>query len=236
VPGYTRRQLKQDKVADTAQEAVHWASGHRQGVIWVLAIILVVAVAAGGFYFWNARQNEQANVELGKAMQTFTASLRPAGTPASDTMPTFTSIAERGKAAQKQFKDVADKYSLTHAGKIAAYLAGAASVQAGDTAAAEQQLKAAAGFRDQNIASLAKMALGAVYQSTNRPGDAAKIYQELADHPTLTVSKAEAQLQLAELYQSTDPKQAITIYQQVQKDNPNTPAAQIAAGKLAGAR
>jgi tetratricopeptide (TPR) repeat protein len=235
VPSYTRRQLKEDKFAETAQDAVHWASGHRRGVIWVVALVLIAVIAASGLWVWHGRQTEQANIELSKAMRTFTAPLVPAGTPAGDS-PSFSSIAERGKEAEKQFRVVADKFPYTKPGQIAGYLAGSAAFQAGDNAGAERQLKAASGLRDKDIAALAKMALGTVYRSTGRQADAAILYKELQDHPTDTVSKAQAQLEMAEMYESSDPQQAASIYQQIQKDNPNSPAAQIAAAKLAGAK
>ncbi len=58
------------------------------------------------------------------------------------------------------------------------------------------------------------------------------IYKELADHPTATISKGTAQLELAEIYEKTDPQQATLIYQQLQKDDPRSTAAQVAARKL----
>ena len=41
VPGYTRRQLKEDKFAETAQGAALWATGHRQTVIWTVGLALI---------------------------------------------------------------------------------------------------------------------------------------------------------------------------------------------------
>lgn len=233
--GYTRRQLKEDKFAETAQGAVHWASEHRPAIVWLIAILVVAAAAAIGFLAWNSRQTDQANIALGKAMRTFNAPLRPPGTPANETMQSFTSIAERGKEAEKEFKDIADKYRFTKPAKIAQYMAGAAAMQAGDNAGAEKQLKSAAETRDGDIASLARMALATLYRSTNRAADAANIYKDLSDHPTNTVSKVQAQLALAEMYESSDPKEAANIYTQIQKDNPSTAAGQIAASRLAGA-
>ncbi len=231
MPGYTRRQLKEDKFAETAQGAALWATGHRMTVIWALGLIIVAVLAAAGFFTWRSRQIEQANIDLTAAMRTFSAPLRPAGTPAGDTT-SFTSSAERGKAAEKEFKAIADKYPSVAPGKIARYLHGIALTQAGDTAAAEQELKTAANFRDKDIANLAKMALASIYRGSNRQADAAKIYKELAEHPSATVSKTTAQLELAEMYEKTDPQQATTIYQQLQKENPQSPAAQLAAQKL----
>jgi hypothetical protein len=232
VPGYTRRQLKEDKFAETAQGAALWATGHRSLVVWALGLIIVGVLAVAGVFTWRSRQIEQANIELAAAMRTFDAPLRPPGTPAGDT-PSFTSISERAKAAEKEFKATADKHSLVPPGKIARYLHGVALMQAGDTAAAEQELKTAAGFRDQDVATLAKMALASIYRSSNRQSEAANIYKDIAQHPSSTVSKASAQLELAGMYETTDPQQAATIYQQLQKENPQTPAGQLAAQKLA---
>jgi tetratricopeptide (TPR) repeat protein len=231
MPGYTRRQLKEDKFAETAQGAAQWATGHRRLVVWVLGLIVVAVVLFVGGLTWRNHQIEQANIDLNSAMRTLTSPLRPAGTPAGDT-PSFTSVAERGQAAAKEFKAIADKYSLVPPGKVARYLHGSALLQAGDTAGAEQEFKTAADFGDKDLAALAKMALASIYRDSNRQADAIKIYKELADHPTATVSKGTAQLELAAVYEKTDPQQAATIYQQLQKDDPRSPAAQVAARKL----
>jgi predicted negative regulator of RcsB-dependent stress response len=235
VQGYTRRELKQDKIAETAQGAFYWATEHRQTLLWTVGVLLVAAIIVVGLLTWNSRQTDQANIALSAAMRTFTAPVRPAGTPAppDETMRTFASMAERGKEAEKEFQDIAKKYPYTKPGKVAKYMAGAAALDAGDTSDAEKQLKDAADMSNKDVASLAKLALATVYRVTNRQGEAAKIYKDLSDHPTDTVSKTQAQLELAEMYEATDPKQAQSIYQQIQKENPNTSAAQIAAGKLA---
>ena len=232
--GYTRRQLKEDKFAQGAQGAMYWATEHRQAVVWTIVLILVIAIVLIGFLTWSSHQTDQANAALGAAMRTFTTPLRQPGTPANETQKSFNTMAERGKEAEKEFRNVADKYSMTKPGKLAGYMAGVAAMQAGDNAGAEKQLKSAADSRDTDLSTLAKMALATLYRSTNRPSDAAKIYKDVADHPSNMVSKPAAQLELAAMYEATDPKQAATIYEQIQKDNPNTAAAQIAASKLVG--
>jgi tetratricopeptide (TPR) repeat protein len=235
VQGYTRRQLKEDKFVETAQGAAAWTASHRQPVIYTAIAIIVLVLATIGFITWNSRQNEAANMALGSAMRVFSTNLRPASAPVTpENKDQFSSLAERGKAAQKQFKSVADQYPHTDAGKIARYMEGVAAMQAGDNAAAEHELKAAADSGDKNVAALAKMALANYYRANNRVSDATRIYKDLADHPTETVSKVAAQLAMAETYEATDPQQATSIYQQIQKENPNSPAAQTAAAKLSG--
>jgi len=234
VPGYTRRQLKEDKFAETAQGAAQWASGHAQPVIWAVSLVVLALLVTAGIITWHRLQMDQGNDALATAMRTFNAPLRAPGTPApADNTPSYTSVTERGKAAEKEFKTVADKYSLVAPGKIARYMRGIALLQAGDTAGAEQELKNAAGSGDKDVAALAKMALASIYRSSNRQSEAVKVYKDVADHPAATISKATAQLELAELYEKTDPQQATAIYQQLQKDDPRSTAAQVAAQKLA---
>lgn len=232
---YTRRQLKEDKFAKGTQEAVHWATEHRSLLSWSIGALVVVAAVVTLLLVWNSRKSEQANIALSKALQTLSAPLRPAGTPPDPSTKTFTSIAERGQQAEKELQAVADQFSHTKPGKMARYLAGTAAIQAGDNAAAERILKSSVDDGDKNISSLGKLALANLYRSSNRPNDAEKLYKELIDNPTDMVSKGQAQLELAALYESTDPKDAANIYQQIQKENPASPAARIAAGKLAGA-
>jgi predicted negative regulator of RcsB-dependent stress response len=234
VQSYTRRQLKEDKFAKGTLETMHWATEHRQLLIWSIGVLVVAAILITAYLAWNSHQTEQANIALNKALQTFSAPLRPAGSPPDPSTKTFTSIAERGKEAEKEFQAVADQFRHTKAGKMAGFLAGAAAVQAGDNAAAERLLRSAADNSDKNVASLGKLALANLYRSDNRAVDAAKLYKELIDNPTDMVSKGEAQLELAALYESTDPQQAANIYQQIQKESPASAAGRIAAGKLAG--
>jgi tetratricopeptide (TPR) repeat protein len=204
-------------------------------VITSAVVIIIVVAGTLGFIAWRNNQNDGANLALGSAMRVFTTTVRTAGSPPPNPgQETFASIAERGKAAEKEFKSVADKYPHTDAGHIARYLEGVAAMQAGENAVAEQQLKAAADSGDKDVAALAKMALANYYRANNRTADATRIYKDLADHPTETVAKSTAQLAMADMYEATDPQQATSIYQQIQKEDPNSPAAQAAASKLTG--
>jgi hypothetical protein len=76
------------------------------------------------------------------------------------------------------------------------------------------------------------MGLASIYRESNRAADAIALYKQLVEHPTATVPKSAAQLELASMYETTDPQQATLIYQQLQKDDPQSPAAQLAGQKL----
>ena len=70
MPGYTRRQLKEDKFAQTAQGAALWATDHRQTVIWTVGIALLAVLLTAGVITWRNRQSDEANTQLAAGMRT----------------------------------------------------------------------------------------------------------------------------------------------------------------------
>jgi len=233
----TRRQLKQDKFSkatlQVAEQTVHWSAEHK-GKLIAGAVVVVVIVAAilGGFYYLTM-QDQKASVEFSKAVQTLSEPIRPAGMPPQPEYPSFASANKRATEAHKQFQAIADKYPHTHAGDFAHYFLGVTSSQLGDNVAAERELKSVADYHNADISALAKMALASVYRNTNRNKDAEDLYNQLIQKPTSTVSKTSAQMQLAETYvadgKASDAKK---IYEQIQKDAPQSEAAQLASNRL----
>jgi len=237
VRAQTRHQLKQDAFSrvtiEAAEKTAHWTVAHRSTLI-IAGIITAVVLAAGvgGWYYLSA-QDEKASLELSQAVRTLQTPLRPAGTPAQPEMATFASVKERTQAAQKQLQAITDKYPHTRTADMAHYFLGVTSAEASDNAAAERNFKEVASSGNRELASVAKAALAAVYGQTNRPKEAAALYQELINKPSTSVSKVSAQLQLAELYQnSNQPLDAKRIYEQVKRENPANEAGQLATQRL----
>ncbi len=229
---YTRQALKQDRFKETAADAVHWTVEHRSKLVSGGIILVIVIAVLGGGYWYNSYRNGKAADLLGHALMVYQAPLRPAGMPPDPQQLSFTSLKERGEAAGIEFNKVAAEYGSTRSGKYAKYFAGLAALDAGNQKAAEDHLKYVAGVRDKDISSLAKLALAALYRDSKRQSDAINIYKNLIAHPTRSVPKVTAQLQLADLYTATEPNQAKAIYQEIVKDNPQGPAAEIAQGKM----
>ena len=234
----TRHQLKQDAFSrvtiGAAEKTAHWTVEHRNTLaVAVIAAAVIVAAVAGGWYYLST-QDEKASFELSQAVRTLDTQLRPAGTPAQPDIPSFTSAKERSDAARKQFQAIVDKYPHTRTADMARYFLGVTAASAGDNAAAENIFKAVASAGNKELASVAKLALAALYANTNRTKEAVGLYQEIIGHPTASVSKATAQLQLAELYQTNNqPLDAKRLYEQIKKENPGPEAVQIATQKLA---
>jgi len=226
-----RHSLKQDRFAETVGSTYSWAAEHRVNLVGGAAVAgVIIAIALGGFFYTQNRE-EKASLELGKAMRTLQAPILPPGLPPQPGMDeSYSSMKARATAAQKKFEDVARH---TDSGKMATYMAAVTRMQAGDTTGAEPELKQLAGGRDKDMAALAKMSLASIYLSSNRESQAIAIYKELMDHPTATVSKLEAEMQMAQALEAKQPQQARQIYMDIQKEDPAGPAAQIAMTKLA---
>ncbi|HZW81663.1 MAG TPA: tetratricopeptide repeat protein [Candidatus Deferrimicrobiaceae bacterium] len=234
----TRHQLKQDAFSrvtiGAAEKTAHWSVEHRNTLMIAVLVLLVIAGAGVGGWYYLSAQNEKASLDMTQAIRTLEAQIRPAGSPAQPGVPSFTSARERAEAAKKQFQTIIDKYPHTHSADVSRYFLGVTSTTEGDNAAAENDFKAVASSGDKELASIAKLALANLYGNTNRSKDAVTVYQELINKPTVSVSKVTAQLQLAELYQSSNqPLDAKRLYEQIKKDNPTTEAGQMATQKLA---
>ena len=232
-----RHQLKQDKFTRTtiqvAEQTVHWTVEHQGKLIAAAGVLVVVILAGLGSWYYLEKQNETASADFGKAVSVLDTPVRPAGMPAQPDFPSFASASERAAEARKQFQQVIDKYPHTHAADFSHYLLGTTAASVGDNATAERELKIVAGYDDQDLSSLAKMALASIDRSEGKNQDAINSYKQLVDKPTRSVSKAAAEFALADTYQATgNSAEAKKLYEQIKKDSPSGSAGQLAAEKL----
>ena len=233
----TRHQLKQDRFSRTtiqvAEQTVHWTVEHKNKLIAGAVVLVVVAAAALGSWYYLEQQDDKASVDFGKAIRVLDTPVRPAGMPAQPDYPSFASSQERATDAHKQFQAIVDKYPHTRSADFSRYFLGVTSSRLGDNAAAERELKAAVDSHNSDLSALAKLALAAVYRNTNRTKDAVDLYRQLIDKPSQTVGKLATEIQLAETYQAAGMNSdAKKQYEQIQKEAPKSPAAQLAGEKL----
>jgi len=232
-----RRQLKEDRFSratiDVAESAAHWSVEHKSTLI-AAAIVLAVLVLAGlGGWYYLSNQNEKASLAMTEAVRTMETPVRPAGAPPQPEFPSFASSQERTAASQKQLTAIVASYPHTHTADVARYFLGTMALEAGDNATAERDLKDVSGTYNADLSSLAKLNLANLYASTKRTKEALELYQQLANKPTMAVSKVAAELKLAALFESSQqPSEAKRIYQQIQHENPGSEAAALAQSKL----
>ena len=229
----TRHALKKDSFAQATASSMSWVSGHRAGVVkWSITAGIALVVVVGALVWWSM-QTSAADKALGTALDTYDSQLAQPG--ATVEAGTYATAAERSKAANQQFADVASKYGWLPEGTKAHYFAGVTDEELGQNAQAETELKTAAGAWDKNLANLAKLALAGLYQRTQRDQQAIDIYNELTAKPSATVSANVAQLDLADLYVSQGKQdQARTLWAKIKDSDKEGAAGSIAAQKLGG--
>ena len=232
----TRHQLKEDRFSkmtlQAAEQTVHWTVEHQSKLLIAGVVVAIAAlIGFGGWYYINSL-DEKASVELGSATRVLEQPVRPAGVPPQPGYESFASVQERAGAARKQFQAIVDKYPHTRSADMARYFVGLTASQMGDTAAAERNLQETAKSSNKDLAALGKFALAAVYRSENKDSQAIALYKQLIEKPSTIVNKATVQLELAGYYEShQNPTEAKRMYDQIQKENPATEAAQLAQQK-----
>jgi predicted negative regulator of RcsB-dependent stress response len=229
----TRHALKGDKFAQATKTSVTWLSGHRTNVVrWAIGAAVVIVLGVGFLIFWNV-QESAAETALGQALDIYTAPLAQPGAPVEKG--TYSSVAERAKASNEQFKAVADKYGWLTEGSKARYFQGVTEQELGQTAAAEGDLKKVADSWNRNLSNLAKIALASIYHQTGRDQQAIDLYNEIVAKPSETVTAGVAQLDLADLYAATGKEaQAKALWAKLKDSDKDGAAGSIAAQKLSG--
>jgi tetratricopeptide (TPR) repeat protein len=231
VDSQTRHALKQDKFVQTTQSGVSWVGDHRSSVIRIsIVVVILLGVAIAGLVFYMNRSSA-AESALGAALDVYASPLVQPGQPAAKGV--YTSAADRAKAANQQFVQVANQYGWLSQGAKAHYFAGLTYQEMGQTASAESELKAAADSWDSNLSSLARFALAGFYHQTSRDAQAIDLYNALIAKPTSAVPAFTSQLALADLYNSTGKtEQARQIWAKIKDADKTGAAGSIAAEKL----
>jgi lipopolysaccharide biosynthesis regulator YciM len=101
---------------------------------------------------------------------------------------------------------------------IARYHVGICESLLGNSPAAINTLQEVSRDGDREIAALAQFALAGEFLKTGKKQEAVKIYQNLADHPSLAVPRASALLGLADALKDSQPGRARQLYEEIQKE------------------
>jgi TolA-binding protein len=220
----SRQELKADEFVSTVEFFQNFAKENGRQILTGIAAAVVVVAAVVGWRTYNERQEEAANAALATALKTFKAQVSAApvnlfnGGQAQQTEGQFPTDEAKYKAAVKQFSDVVSKYPRQKAADFARYHVGLCQQALGQDDNARKTLESASRSSDKETAALASMALAGELAKAGKTSDAAKIYQNLADHPTSTVPRGTALLAEADLLRASQPAQARALYEKVEKE------------------
>lgn len=195
-------QLQHDQFTDAVTGVVSYTQSHRQEVIRWSIIGAAVLLVAGGIWGFLKYQSTQRQNDLAQAMAVTTAQIGPA----NDFGKTFPTEAAKDAAAEKAFSAVVAKDGNTEEGMIALYYLATQKAKT-DQAGSEPELKRVADSGTK-VAPLAKIALAQLYIGQNKTSAAQDLLRSIINDPTALVSKAQAQILLAQTEATVNPQDA----------------------------
>lgn len=201
----TRKNLKSDKFAQEVSSIWDWTGEHKAIVVRYGSIALVVVLLAAGVFYYMRYQAGARQDALAAALKIDGANV---GGQAQPGMMQFATQDEKDKAWQKAFNDVAGKYHGTQEGAIAEMYLASAAVDKGDLPGAEKRYLDVVNTAPKPYASMARIALAQTYDADGKTAEAEKLLRDAVAHPTVTVSKEEATIQLAMLIGKSNPDEA----------------------------
>ncbi len=216
-------QLQHDHFTDAVSEVVGFTQTHRQQVIrWVIAAIAVLVIAGAAFWYASYRKGVRQQ-DLQSAFEVLDTPVA-APNPSAKSFPTDEA---KRQASIKALSIVVSKDGGSREGLIAQYYRGTLEAQNGDPKGAEADLKPVANSSNE-CAPLAKIALAQLYTAQNRVPEAQNLLREMVNKPSDLVSKAQAQILLARLDQTTNPQEAKKIVQSLKTPNQDPAVARAA--------
>ena len=154
-------------LAEKVEGAEHWIERNPNIVFGVLGVILVIVGGYFGYRYWMGGQEEEAQKEMFQAVRYFEA----------DSL----NLAMDGDGNNLGFKQIADDYSMTPAGNLAHFYAGAICLKQGKYQLAVfylDQFKS----NDQLIQARAYSLIGDANMEQKKYEEAAAYYSKAADY------------------------------------------------------
>jgi predicted negative regulator of RcsB-dependent stress response len=227
-----KKVVKNDEFKQQVWHSIDFVKDHTADVKKYGAIALAVLVVVGAIYFYIGHQADAREEALAHALRV------DQGTVGSNTQAAnlhFDTQEEKDKASEKAFREVAAKYPGTQEGAIALMNLGQAAVDKGDLPEGEKDLKNVVDSAPAAYASQAALALAQLYDIEGKSAEAEKLLDNLIKHPTVTVSKDEAELAMAKVKAKTDPAAARKMLEALQTQrNAISKAAVSAMGEILG--
>jgi hypothetical protein len=222
-----KEQLQHDAFTDSVEKVVSYTTSHRTRVIQIVAGAVIALLLIGAFVWIYSYRRSVRERDLAAALSVVSA---PIG-PNAQTGRTFPSEDARRTAALKSLSDVVAQYGGSREGLIAQYYRGTLKAQQADARGAETDLKTVADSGSET-APLAKIALAQLYSGQNRTADAENLLKSIINKPTSLVSKAQAEVLLAQLDQTANPAEAKRVLQTLKSTSNNDPAVSRAVDQL----
>ena len=221
-----KEQVQHDAFKESVGKALNYTASHRSQVTrWAVIAAGVLIIAGAAFWYMSYRRSVRQQ-DLEAAFVVLSAPVGPAG-QFGKSYPTEDA---KRDASMKALADVIAKDGGSKEGLIAQYYRGTLKAQRQDSNGAQADLRTVADSNS-DVAPLAKIALAQLYAGENRVPEAQELLRGIVNKPTPLVSKAQAEVMLAQLDQATNPQQAKKILDSLKSPNQD-PAVSRAVDQL----
>lgn len=214
----TRKDLKSDKFALEVQHGFEFITDHKEQAIRYGSIALAVLLVAGGIYLYINHQATVRQNALAHAMQIDNATVGNGPVQLANPTMHFNTAEEKQAALDKALTEITTKYDGTDEGAVAEFYLASAALDKGNLAEAEKRFAKITDSAPGPYAALAKLSLARVYRAEGKDDQAEKLLRDLMEHPSVTVSKGEAQLELAQVLAKKNPDEARKMLEGMRTD------------------
>jgi predicted negative regulator of RcsB-dependent stress response len=218
----SRKELKQDKVRETIEHGAEAVFSHTRLASIALLVAIVLLSGYFGWKIYTDRQTARAQAALDDAMKVFNAPLALPGQPTLPGELTYADPNQRSQDAEVKLAAVATNFPGTKPGRLARYYSALCLMDMDKLNQASEELKKLETGSDKELAALADFQKALIAERTGKSDQAIQILRALANSGSILVPKPMVQLELAGILRQTNPKEAVALYEQIKKDNPNT--------------
>ena len=219
-----RKDLKRDRFVEEVTQQVAFFAVHRKRFIGGGIAVVVLIVAAVSYSAYARGRHAASQAALQEAVDYYHGVVTDEDLPG---VKTFTSESERIDAVTKALDAIALDYSGTIAAGGAAFYSGLLDRDEGNVAEARSHFEQALNGKGSEYPGLARLALGGLLLAEGDSEGARKHFQWVVEHPSRTVSKDRASIEVARTLIENDPQQAREILDAIQAEN--GPASSLAA-------
>jgi tetratricopeptide (TPR) repeat protein len=221
-----KRQIKQDELVSTFQQASRWTATHESQVKVTIAIVAVIALAAFGVTSYQGRRRGEADAAFSTALDTFHS---PVSTELPEGFepppgPVFATAAEKYRKAAGELDEVARRFGSLDVGRRARYYAALCRVELGEYDAAEKSLNEIGAERGNALeSSLARLALADLHRRRGQVDKAVEDYRHLSDDSSFALPRDHVLLELAAtLEEAKRPAEAGAAYRRLVEEFPSS--------------
>lgn len=232
-----RHHLKQNDLAIQTQRLASQLAGSRNQILGIIAAVIIVVGVVFGYFYFRGRTNDRVSAQLGSALQITAAPIVPAPTVpgATQAAGTYPNETARAEAAIAAFQQLIDAYPSHEGGTAARYHRASVLLTLDRAADAEKGFADAIAHGGSSIyAEMARMGRAQALAAQKKFDDAIRELTDLSGRRDGALPIDGVLMELARVNRKAGkPQEARAAFRRVVDEFPDSPYANEARQQLA---